>query len=197
MSSTIWRKSPVASGWKTMPATPRVVMPCCASSPTYAVEMAKSRSGAGPLTLRLPSSASRKPMPPSLRGALQLGLQAREGLDALLHRRVGGEEVVDRVLHTGGDDVEGVHLRMGAQVGLRDALHRPADLQQRRGQGARAAGDDRGAAVGRELAVARQRLQQEERDHVDGQRDKDDREDPGAVVVVVTTEEEPELDDHR
>src|SRR6478672_9474989 len=55
--------------------------------------MAKSRSGAGPLTLRLPSSASRKPMPRRLRGrALQLRLQARESLDALLHRGGGGGE---------------------------------------------------------------------------------------------------------
>ena len=64
----------------------------------------------------------------------------------------------------GRDDEEGVHLAGRAQVLLGHALHRAADLQQRRGQRARAAGDHGGAAVGRELAVARERLEQHERD---------------------------------
>src|SRR3712207_8537309 len=52
---------------------------------------------------------------------------------------------------------------------------------------ARAAGDDRGAAVCRELAVAREGHHQEEREDVDDKRhDEDDRE---ARVLVVRSEE--------
>jgi len=63
ISATIDSKSAVASGWKTIAATPFVTIPCPVASVTYAVERAKSRSGAGPLSfLRPPSRESRKPM---------------------------------------------------------------------------------------------------------------------------------------
>src|SRR4051812_7558962 len=175
MSLTICWKSPVASGWKTIPALPRDVMPCAVSSVTYAVVIANSRSGAGAFSLRLPSRASMNPMTPApLRGRrdgalLQLLLEAAQALDPGLHRRVRREEVEERLLGARGEDVERVELGVGPHVVLRDALHRATDLQQRRRQGARAAGDDRGPAVGRELAVARQGHHQEVRDDVDEQ----------------------------
>ena len=75
----------------------------------------------------------------------------------------------------------------GAQVLLRDPLHAAGDLHQRAGQRARPAGDQRRAAVGRELAVARQRLHQEERDHVDDERDQQQHHEARAVVVVGAT----------
>ena len=57
-------------------------------------------------------------------------------------------------------------------------------------------GDQRGAAVGRELAVARERLHQEEGDHVDRERDEEqDQEARVLVVVAGAAEEEAELDD--
>src|SRR3954451_14527989 len=187
MSLTICWKSPVASGWNTIPALPRDVMPCSVSSVTYAVVIANSRSGAGAFSLRLPSRASMKPMAlGSLRGRrdgalLELLLEAAQALDPGLHRRVGREEVEQRLLRARREDVEGVELGVRPQVVLRDALHRAADLQQRRGQRARAARDDRGAAVGRELAIARQGHHQEVRDDVDQQRDEDQAHDAGAA----------------
>ena len=62
ISLTIWAKSPVASGWKTIAAEPRVLIPGPVSSAIAAVVIAKRRSGAGPLTLLRPSSASKRPM---------------------------------------------------------------------------------------------------------------------------------------
>ena len=81
-------------------------------------------------------------------------------------------------------DEERAQLVGDAQVLLGQAVHARGDLAQRRGQRARAAGDERGAAVGDELAVARQGHHEEERDDVDDERDEDDDEDAGAVVVV-------------
>ena len=54
-----------------------------------------------------------------------------------------------------------------AQVLAGDALDRAADLQQRRGERAGAPGEHGRAAVGGELAVARERAQQQEGDRVD------------------------------
>ena len=45
-------------------------------------------------------------------------------------------------------------------------------------------GDQRRAAVGRELAVARQRLHEEERDDVDDDRDEEQHDHARVVVVV-------------
>src|SRR3954452_17091197 len=181
ISATIERKSLVPSGWKTIAARPRVLMSCWVSRSTYAVVTANRRSGAGPLTLRRPSSASRRPtrrpLPPR---ALELALEPLQAGDPLLHRRVGREQVEQRLLRLPREDVEGVHLGVRAQVALRDALHRPADLQERRRERARAAGDDGRPAVGRELAVARQGHHQEERDDVDGHRDQQHDEEAGA-----------------
>src|SRR5919106_1803911 len=89
-------KSAVPSGWKTRPAAPREVIPSPVSSCTYAVDIANSRSGAGPLSLRRPpSSASKKP---NLGGDLELALVLHEPLDALLHRRMRHEQRLDRPL---------------------------------------------------------------------------------------------------
>src|SRR5215212_31519 len=163
MSVAICSKSAVASAWKTIPATPRELIDSSVSNVTYAVLIANSRSGAGLASLRLPAMMSNRPMRsvPEREGALgralQLRLEAAEGRDALLERRVRREEVHQRLLRVGREDVEGRQLLGGAQVPLRDPLHRAADSHQRGRQRARAAGDHRGAAVGGELAVARER----------------------------------------
>src|ERR687893_57213 len=112
MSATIASKSLVASGWKTIAARPGL-RPSSVSSVTPAVDIAKTRSGAGPLTLRLPVRTSRKPMGPlRLRPALQLRLQPLERLDALLHRRVRGEQAGD-ALGARREDVERAQLAGG------------------------------------------------------------------------------------
>src|SRR5207244_3332405 len=130
---------------------------------------ANRRSGAGPLTWWRPMRMSRRP---TSGGALQLGLEALQRGQALLQRRVVCEEVQERFLRASGHDEEGVHPFSPAQILARDPFDRAADLYQRRGQGARAAGEHGGAAVGGELAVARERAQQEEGDRVDDQRDE-------------------------
>ena len=62
MSLTIDSKSAVASGWKTIAAAPRLVMFSPVCSVTYAVDIANSRSGAGPASLRRPVRTSRNPI---------------------------------------------------------------------------------------------------------------------------------------
>src|SRR4051812_6069163 len=201
MSPTMLSKSAVASGWKTIAALPALDSPISSSSVTCAVLMANTRSvGAGCLSERLPRMTSNRPMPRRLRRrALQLALQALQRRDALLHRRVGGEQVAQRLAGAGGEDEEGLQLTGRAQVLLGDALHPAGDLHERRGQRAGAARDDRRPSVGRELAIARERLHEEERDHVDGERDEEEHEHAGVVVVVAVgaaaAEEHAELDD--
>src|SRR4051812_1758527 len=98
MSLRMAVKSAVASGWKTIPATPFEVICCSVWSVTYAVERANSLSGAGPETLRRPMRVSRKPIrlkrasPAGLRRALELRLEPLEGGEALLERRVCREQ---------------------------------------------------------------------------------------------------------
>src|SRR5436309_11010575 len=136
--------------WKTSAAAPRDLTPCAASRSTYAVVSANSRSGAGPESLRLPRSASRKPMAGRLRrdgqraAALELLLVALQPRDALLDRRVGREQAGDGLADRG--DEERLHLTR-AQILLGDLLVDAADLHQRRGQAARPPGDDRRAAI--------------------------------------------------
>ena len=64
ISATIASKSAVASGWKTIAATPFVSIPCPVDSVTYAVDIANRRSAAGgALSFFLPPRiASRKPI---------------------------------------------------------------------------------------------------------------------------------------
>src|SRR4051812_3112306 len=113
MSLAIEAKSAVSSGWKTMPATPRVLRLSSVSKVTYAVEIANNRSGAGALSLRRPRITSRSPK--GLRGdgraglALELGLEALERGDALLERRVRREERRQRLARACGEDEERVH----------------------------------------------------------------------------------------
>src|SRR5215213_7136293 len=195
MSRTICSKSAVASGWKQIAALPVLLRPSCISSVTCAVVIANTRSvGAAFLIWRLPRMTSRKPTRGRLRGALELRLEALQGGDPLLHRRVRGEQAADLA---DGRDEEGLQLAGGAQVLLRDPLHAARDLHERRRERARAARDQRGAAVGRELAVARQRLHEEERDDVDRERDEEQHHEARVVVVVAVApaaaEEEAEL----
>src|SRR3954454_19371190 len=132
MSLTMPSKSAVASGWKTIAALPDVRSSSSISSLMYAVDMANRRSAAGCFSSRLPRRMSRKPMPGSLgQLALELGLQALQGGDPLLHRRVRREQVADALADAGREDVEGVQLARRAQVALRDPGHAAGDLVQR------------------------------------------------------------------
>ena len=63
ISVAMLSKSAVSTGWKRMAACPRVVMLCSASSETYAVVRANSRSCAAiGLAFVRPSRLSRNPM---------------------------------------------------------------------------------------------------------------------------------------
>src|SRR5215210_8237032 len=104
MSATIWSKSAVPSGWKTIAARAALLRPSSVSSVTPAVLIANRRSGAGCLILRLPVRTSKRPMDLRLRPALQLRLQPLQRLDPLLHRRVGGEQSGDRALRPRGEE---------------------------------------------------------------------------------------------
>ena len=115
----------------------------------------------------------------------------------LLHRGVRREERLHGALDARRHDEERVHALGLAQVLRRHALHGAGDLHERRRQGAGAAGDDRRAPVGRELAVAREREHQEEGQDVDDERDQQHHEDARVVVVVPAAEEEAELEDDR
>src|SRR5690349_9391162 len=181
MSLTMPSKSAVASGWKTMAALPVVVSSSSISSLMYAVDMANRRSAAGCLSSRFPRRMSKRPMGRSLDAlALELRLEPAQRLDALLHRRVRREQAAD----ARREDEERVQLARGAQVLLGDLRHAARDLVQRARQGARAARDEGGAAVGRELAVAREGLDEQERDEVHDHRDQEQHEEAGAVVVI-------------
>src|SRR4051812_39662651 len=97
MSVRICLKSTVDSGWKTIAASPFDCRPSDSLSVSWAVDIAKSLSvGAGALSFFLPKTTSRRPTGCSLGGrALQLRLEALQGGDALLHRRVRGEELAE------------------------------------------------------------------------------------------------------
>src|SRR5215207_5355021 len=155
MSLTIEPKSAVASGWKTIAALPELRSSSVISSVTAAVDIANSRLSAGAFILRLPVRMSNRPISGR---ALQLHLQALERRDPLLHRRMRGEQAADRLADARREDVERLQLPGRAQVALRDPLHAAGDPRQRRSQRAGAARDQRGAAVGGELAVPRERL---------------------------------------
>src|SRR3954453_14799045 len=93
-------------------------MLCSVCSATHAVEMANRRSGAGPLTWRRPVRMFSRPTRLGGRdGALlQLSLQALERRQALLERRVVGEQVHQRALGARGDDEEGARAFDAAQI---------------------------------------------------------------------------------
>src|SRR5690242_6632132 len=104
MSRTICSKSEVASGWKTIAALPELLSPSCISRVICAVVIANTRSvGTGFLIARFPRRTSKRPMPERLGGALELRLEALQGRDALLQRRVRGEQAAD-LLSDRGDE---------------------------------------------------------------------------------------------
>ena len=84
MSLTMLVKSAVASGWKTIAALPRERRSSSVSKVTYAVVIAKSRSGAGLASFRLPVMTSKRPTQARGGDALELRLEPLQGLDALL-----------------------------------------------------------------------------------------------------------------
>ena len=80
------------------------------------------------------------------------GASSRE---TLLQRRVRREERRRALLHARGDDEERVHRLHLAKIALRDPEHLARDLLQGAHQMLGRTGDQRRAAVGGELAVAR------------------------------------------
>ncbi len=115
-----------------------------------------------------------------------------------------GEEVHQRLLGARGHDEEGAHAFGLAQVLAGYPLHRAADLHQRRGKRAGTAGQHRRAAIGGELAVARERLQQHEGDRVHEHGDNQHEQHPLLLFLVApvaaaeaASEEQSELGDQR
>src|SRR5205823_12599061 len=96
MSRTIESKSAVDSGWNTIAAAPRELIPSPVSIVTFAVLLANSRSGAGLSSLRRPVRMSRRPT--RLGGALELSLEALEARDPGLERRVRRDQRPHRLL---------------------------------------------------------------------------------------------------
>src|SRR4051812_13906997 len=97
MSATIASKSLVPSGWKTIAAVPADFIPSSVSAFTTAVLIANRRSSVGWRSVFLPRRMSRNPTYRRLDARLQLRLEALQCLDALLQRRVRGEESRDRL----------------------------------------------------------------------------------------------------
>src|SRR4051812_43113630 len=100
MSATIWSKSAVPSGWKTIAARPELLRPSSVSSVTPAVLIANRRSGAGCLILRLPVRTSKRPMRPFRLPAREVG--ADEALEVLLGLEVAANDL-DRLGARGVD----------------------------------------------------------------------------------------------
>ncbi len=134
VSFTMLWKSAVPIGWNTIPATPRCLRSSDVSSVICAVVIANSRSGAGPFSLfpLPPRRASRKPTNLG-GGALQLGLELLEPLDALLERRVRGEERLEAPLTLAGTMKNAFMFSACAQVLRGHLLHlRPRSAPARR-----------------------------------------------------------------
>jgi len=103
------------------------------------------------------------------------------------------EELAAGLLDAGRDDEERVHAGDLAQVLLRDLRHAARDLLQRGHQVLGSAGDERGAAVGRVLPVARDHHDQHPADHV-GQKRNGEHDQPDGrtgVPVAVAAAEHP------
>src|SRR3954447_22150338 len=159
MSVRICLKSAVESGWNTMAASPFDWSPSVSASVSCAVDIAKSLSvGTGALSFFFPKTTSRRPTGGRLGRPLELRLEPLQRLDALLHRRVRGEEGGGALAPAPGEDEEGVHLARRPEVLLWDPVHAARDLLEGGNERARPARDERGRAVGRKLPVARQGL---------------------------------------
>src|ERR1700744_1670908 len=190
MSRSVASNSLVSSAWKTIAAVPVGAIPCSLCSVMYAVEIAKSLSGAGPLTSWRPVMMSNRPTSAPLdlrdRSLLELGLEPGQRGEPLLERWVVGEEVHHRFLRARGDDEEGAHAFGGAHVAGGGAFDLAADLHERGGERRGAAGEHGGAAISGELAVARERAQQQEGDRVDEDRDEQHDHDVLLLVAVAS-----------
>src|SRR5690242_13978316 len=190
MSAPLSRKRAEAIGLKQTAAVFDGFSPRLVSSVIWAVEMANSRSSVGFATLVRPSSPSRNPMRRGLE-RLELALELAQLLQPGLERRMVGDERREAALQTRGDDEELVQALGHAHVLLRDAAHRAGDLDERGGEARGRLGEDGRAAVGRELAVARERPDEEKRDRVDDHRDQQDEHErrPRVVAVVAPAAE--------
>src|SRR5262245_36495708 len=167
--------SPAESGLKQTAAAPAGFRPSSTSRVTPAVESANRRSGEASLSCLLPKRVARRPKPLRDRAAHLAG-DLGEALEPLLGRRVRREELRDALADVGRHDEEGVHRLDLPQVALRDPSHVARDALERAHQVLRSPRDDRRAAVGRELAVARDGADEQEAEHVGHERgDQDDK----------------------
>ena len=199
MSRTIASKSAVASGWKTIAALPEVCR----------------------LELHLELHVGRRHREQAVGGRLlELALAAQDvqeahGLEATRCPAAAPRGAAARrsASPSAGASRTGRRCALPVPAGkMKNAFSSPAARRSRCGiramppeifisaldKRARAAGDQRRAAVGGELAVARERLHQEERDHVDGDRDQEQvRSKLGLSSSSddAAAEEEAELDD--
>src|SRR6202034_3026335 len=120
-----------------------------------------------------PSNASRMPTTgsssrwavPSAEAPVHLGVELGERVEALLEGRVRREQRREAGPRgERGGEVEGVEVLRRAQVARRDAGHLARDLDERVGEQLGLADQDRPGAVSRELAVARERADEDEAD---------------------------------
>src|SRR6185295_1677167 len=174
--------SPAESGLKTTAATRSGFRPSSVSSVICAVESAKSRSRFAPLSFLRPKRTSPSPNRLLDRPAHLLG-DLGEAREALLERRVRGEELAERRFDVRRDDEEGVHALDLAQVALRDPGDVARDLLQRAHQLLGRACDEGCPAIRCELPVAGDRPDEDEADDVGRDRNEEDDE-PGRCAAV-------------
>src|SRR6266550_1685100 len=121
---------------------------------TASIRMLSARSR--PDSLRLTAR-----LYPLRNGTAHLARDLAQPGQPLLERRVRGEQRRGPLLDARRDDEERVHRLDLTQIALRDPEHLARDLLQRAHQVLGRAGDQRRAAVGGELAVARDREDQD------------------------------------
>src|SRR5215218_711704 len=120
-----------------------------------------------------------------------------EPRQALLERRVSGEELTQRRLDRCRDDEEGVHAFDLTEVALRNADDVARDLLERAHQLLGSAREEGRTPVGGILAVARDHPDQDEADHVSQQGDDEDDQPDGraAVAAPVSAAEHAAVED--
>ena len=163
MSRTIDVKSAVASGWKTIAALPELVQ--------LERHLQRDRGGRHreqpALGRRLDLALAGEDVEEAHAEAVPCSCRSRRS-SAAIRFSIGGcvaNRPPMRLAGAGREDVERRSARCCARRSRCGIRSMPLEIRvQRRGERARAAGDQRGAAVGRELAVARERLHEEERD---------------------------------
>src|SRR3954468_3099476 len=153
--------SPAESGLKTIPPAPALLSPSSVSRVTAAVVSAKSRSRAGPASFFLPRRTSRRPTPGLRDRSTHFSGDLGECLESLLERRMRHEEGLRAFLDRRRDDEKRIHCLDLTQVALGDPEDVARDLLERTHQMLGCAGDQGRPTIRGELAVARDREDQD------------------------------------